>query len=115
VNLHIWNEIPAQALSPQMSRRMIHRAMITIARLSLRAGAVVPRHGHESEQVSTVVSGRLRFVLDGCEVEVGAGESIEIPSNVAHEVRAMEDSEVLDLFSPRREDWMRGEDAYLRG
>jgi hypothetical protein len=30
-------------------------------------------------------------------------------------VEALEDSLVLDVFAPRREDWLRGDDAYLRG
>ena len=42
------------------------------------------------------------------------GESLQIPSNVAHSVEALEDSVALDLFVPVREDWVRGDDAYLR-
>jgi len=33
---------------------------------------------------------------------------------VPHSVEALEDCVALDLFSPRREDWLRGDDAYLR-
>jgi len=29
-------------------------------------------------------------------------------------VEALEDSLAVDLFSPPREDWIRGDDAYLR-
>jgi quercetin dioxygenase-like cupin family protein len=45
---------------------------------------------------------------------VRAGESIAIPPNVPHSVEAMEDSVVVDIFSPSRDDWQRGDDAYLR-
>jgi quercetin dioxygenase-like cupin family protein len=38
-----------------------------------------------------------------------------IPGNVPHRVEALEDSVVFDVFAPRREDWIRGDDAYLRG
>jgi hypothetical protein len=34
---------------------------------------------------------------------------------VPHRVDALEDAVVLDVFAPRREDWLRGDDAYLRG
>ena len=44
-----------------------------------------------------------------------AGASLLIESDVPHEVEALEDSVVLDVFAPRREDWIRGDDAYLRG
>ena len=93
---------------------MVHTARLTIARLSLKQGCVVPRHSHENEQVTNVESGRLKFIYPGGEVEVGAGESLEIPSGVPHEVVAMEDTTALDLFAPRREDWISGDDAYLR-
>ena len=61
------------------------------------------------------LSGRLRFVVGEEEREVGAGESVRIPGGVPHRVEALEDSLVLDVFAPRREDWLRGDDAYLRG
>ena len=38
-----------------------------------------------------------------------------VPGGVPHEVEALEDSLVLDVFSPVRDDWVRGDDAYLRG
>ena len=44
-----------------------------------------------------------------------AGEVMEISSNLPHLVEALEDSVAVDLFAPVREDWIRGDDAYLRG
>ena len=40
---------------------------------------------------------------------------VAIPPNAPHLVEALEDSLATDLFSPIREDWIRGDDAYLRG
>ena len=62
-----------------------------------------------------MLQGSLRFVVGGEEVVAAAGESVVIPPNVPHRVEALEDSVVLDVFSPRREDWLAGDDAYLRG
>jgi len=39
---------------------------------------------------------------------------MRLAPNQAHAVEVLEDSIVLDLFSPPREDWIRGDDAYLR-
>ncbi|MER3408858.1 MAG: cupin domain-containing protein [Thermoleophilia bacterium] len=88
---------------------------MTLARIRLARGAVVPRHQHPSEQIATVLEGRLRFLVDGEERIVAAGESVALTANEPHEVEALEDSLVLDTFSPPRDDWKRGEDAYLRG
>jgi len=93
---------------------MIHTETMTIARVELRKGAVVPEHSHHNEQVSTVEQGRARFVLNGEEILVKAGESLHIGANLPHSVEVLEDSVIVDIFCPRREDWIRGDDAYLR-
>ena len=110
-----WHEEPVDQLNPSIGRQMIHTETMTLARIILSKGAVVPSHRHENEQIATVLEGRLRFTVAGEDQEVVAGESIPLAANVPHEVEALEDSVVLDVFSPVREDWLRGEDAYLRG
>ena len=63
-----------------------------------------------------MIEGSLRFRIgDDEELIASAGESVPLAANVPHGVDALEDSVVLDVFSPVREDWLRGEDAYLRG
>jgi len=37
-----------------------------------------------------------------------------IPANVPHKAVALEDTVDIDFFAPRREDWIRKDDAYLR-
>jgi quercetin dioxygenase-like cupin family protein len=110
-----WREEPVEQLSPTIGRRMLHTETMTIAWITLAEGAVVPRHEHPNEQIATVLEGQLRFLVDGEELVVSAGESVPLAANVPHEVEALEDSVVLDVFSPVRGDWVRGEDAYLRG
>ena len=110
-----WHDEPVEQLTAAIGRQMLHTETMTVARIHLSAGAVVPSHQHVNEQVANVVSGRLRFVVAGDEVEVAAGESIALPAHVPHEVEALEDSLVIDVFSPVRDDWLRGDDAYLRG
>ena len=109
-----WNDVKKERLNPLLTRQMIHGQTITMARLELLKGCDVPVHSHHNEQISTVESGKLRFVLAGKEVIVAAGESLVIPPHVPHSAEALEDTVALDLFSPPREDWIRGDDAYLR-
>ena len=110
-----WREQPVDQLSPTIGRRMLNTDTMTLAWITLAKGAVVPRHDHPNEQIATVLEGRLRFRVDGTEFVAAAGESVPLAANVPHEVEALEDSIVLDVFSPVREDWLRGDDAYLRG
>ncbi len=115
MELRRWHAEPVEQLTAQIGRQMLHTETMTVARIHLTAGAVVPSHSHENEQVANVIQGRLRFVVGDEEIVVGTGESLALPANVPHEVEALEDSLVLDVFSPVREDWVRGDDAYLRG
>ncbi len=110
-----WSAIPLEQLNPSISRQVIHGETMTLARIRLRRGGVVPLHQHTNEQISTVESGRLRFVISGEERILESGQTLTIPPNAPHLVEALEDSQVLDVFSPVREDWIRGDDAYLRG
>jgi quercetin dioxygenase-like cupin family protein len=115
MQLYDWNKLEQEQLNPRVARKVIHGANMTIARLEIRKGAVVPAHSHVHEQIATVEKGAMKFLIEGREQIVGAGQSIAIPPHVPHGVEALEDSLVVDVFSPAREDWIRGDDAYLRG
>jgi quercetin dioxygenase-like cupin family protein len=115
VDVRDWSSEPVEQLSPTIGRQMLHTETMTVARITLRAGAFVPRHQHPNEQVANILSGRVRFAVGDEERIVGAGECVPLPADVPHEVEALEDSIIIDVFSPPREDWIRGDDAYLRG
>jgi quercetin dioxygenase-like cupin family protein len=110
-----WRDEPVEQLSPTIGRRLFHTQTMTVAWITLAKGALVPRHEHPNEQVATVLEGRLRFVVGEDELIASAGDTVPLAANVPHQVEALEDSVVLDVFSPLREDWLRGDDAYLRG
>jgi len=109
-----WREIPEEKLSDLLSRQVIHSPGSTIARISLKKGAVVPLHSHVNEQVTMLASGALEFEMAGEKFVVRSGDVVVIPPAAPHRVEALEDSLATDLFTPAREDWIRGDDAYLR-
>ncbi|MGA2131244.1 MAG: cupin domain-containing protein [Bryobacteraceae bacterium] len=109
-----WDALAEEPLNPSIGRKMMHGRTMTVARIRLRKGAVVPMHSHPSEQISMVESGALRFVVSGQEIIVHAGDMLVIPPDAPHMVEALDESLAVDLFSPPREDWIRGDDAYLR-
>ncbi len=109
-----WQSIEVEQLSEKLTRQMISGENATLSQLVLKKGATVPRHSHMNEQYSWIVSGVLKFVFDDREILVGAGELILIPANVAHSAVALEDTVDVDIFAPRRDDWIRKDDSYLR-
>ncbi len=109
-----WDEVNHEEMNPLFARRVVHGERLTVARMYLKKGCRVPLHSHENEQISNVFEGALRFEIGGQELTVGAGELVRIPPNVPHLAEALEDTVCLDIFNPIREDWLRGEDQYLR-
>jgi quercetin dioxygenase-like cupin family protein len=114
VTLHRWDDIAAQEVAPGISRQYLTASRVTVAKFRLARGATVPMHAHEQEQVSSVISGALEFHVGGRDVMVRAGAVLEIPSWVEHGVTVIEDAEVVDVFSPVRQDWLDGTDTYFR-
>ncbi len=73
-------------------------------RVRLDAGSHLPEHQHHHEQITHVISGRLRLLVAGVAHDLGAGQSISILGDTPHAVEVLEDTLVIDTFSPPRED-----------
>jgi len=69
-------------------------------------GALIPEHQHPHEQTGYLVSGSLRFFGDEGEKIVEAGHSWNFKGDVIHGAEALEDTVVIEVFSPVREDYM---------
>jgi quercetin dioxygenase-like cupin family protein len=72
--------------------------------VTLDAGSHLPEHQHPHEQITYVISGRLRLQLAGVAHELTVGQSLLIPGGTPHAADVLEDTLVIDTFSPPRED-----------
>jgi quercetin dioxygenase-like cupin family protein len=104
--LYDWNRLPEEQMNARVTRKAIHTETMTIARIYLQLHAVVPEHSHHNEQITTIERGALKFFIDGGETILRAGETLTIPPHVPHGVEALEDTIAVDVFSPRRDDWL---------
>ena len=112
-----WEDVPKEDVSQGFGRRLISGERLMLTHVYLDKGFVVPRHSHENEQLTWILEGVLRFWLGEGEsevVDVAAGEVLHLPSNLPHKAEALEDTLDVDIFSPPRQDWLDGSDAYLR-
>ncbi|HEV2577039.1 MAG TPA: cupin domain-containing protein [Acidobacteriaceae bacterium] len=117
--IHIaWSSIPPEQLNPLLSRQFVTGSQAMLSRIQLAKGCIVPRHVHANEQIAFILSGALRFSLgdesSAEDIIVRAGEVLVIPGNIPHLAEALEDTDNLDIFAPPRQDWISGNDAYLR-
>ena len=112
-----WNDMPKEAVSESLERRLITGDRMMLAHVYIKKGCIVPRHSHENEQITYILEGGLRFWIGADEsqvIDVLAGEVLHIPSHVPHKAEALEDTLDVDIFSPPRQDWLDKTDDYLR-
>lgn len=94
---------------PGMRRQVLaYNDRMMLVRHLLAKGWVGARHSHPHEQLMQVVSGHLRFTAGEQTFEIHAGDSFMIPGGMEHQASAFTDSEVLDVFTPYREDYAPG-------
>ena len=86
VRLHRWDEIALEKVTEVISRKLVTGEREMLAQLYLKRGALVPMHKHESEQMTYVLQGALKFLVGGDDVTVREGEVLVIPSWVEHQV-----------------------------
>ena len=113
-----WDDMPKEPLSTGLDRRLITGDQVMLAHVYFTKGTEVPRHHHHNEQITYILEGALQFFFGDDDAEthtVHAGEVLVIPSNLPHRAVALEDTLDVDVFSPPRQDWLDGTDAYLRG
>jgi quercetin dioxygenase-like cupin family protein len=111
ISLHRWDEIALEKVTEMISRKIVSGEREMLAQIYLKRGALVPIHAHDSEQMTYILQGSLRFLIDGEEIIVREGEVLHIPSRLPHQAEALEDTLELDVFSPVRTEWLDTADA----
>jgi quercetin dioxygenase-like cupin family protein len=109
-----WSEVPKENVTPVIARQLVTGASAMAGMITLQKGSYVPKHSHVSEQLTYVIEGSLRFLIEGKEIMVNTGEILVIPAWVPHEATAVEHTVELDIFSPIRQDWLDGTDTYFQ-
>ena len=85
---------------------LVHGDKTLMGQFKITKGAAIPTHSHPHEQTGIMISGKLRFIVDGEIKDVEAGDSWCLPGGVEHSAEALEDTVVIEVFSPVREDYL---------
>jgi quercetin dioxygenase-like cupin family protein len=103
---HTWSDLPQDHPMPKIARRRIIGDRMMVSEVKLTKGFDLASHAHENEQFVVMLTGRCTFGIgepgskDFREVELRTGEVLVLPGTVPHSCKALEDSHILDLFSP---------------
>jgi quercetin dioxygenase-like cupin family protein len=98
-------DLDLEKLNETTSRRLVVGQNIMLQLVSVKAGSQPPAHAHPHEQVIWITSGRMRYRLGDAEArDCAPGSLVVIPGDVRHETWFPEDTDLIEIFSPIRED-----------
>lgn len=72
--------------------------------VEFKQGGFGPEHSHPHEQLGFVITGKIEITIAGVVHQVSAGEQIHVPGNQLHSVIALENTQLLETFTPLRQD-----------
>lgn len=77
-----------------------------VTKMNYKVGNYASSHQHPHEQSGYVISGRYELTVGSEKYELSAGDSYSIPGNQIHSFKVIEAGEVVDVFTPIREDYL---------
>ena len=99
---HAW-----EPTEPGVARKiMAHGADLMIVRVMFETGAVGRAHQHPHRQASYVESGVFEVTIDGRTARLEAGDTFFVSANLVHGVVALEAGQLIDSFTPTREEFL---------
>ena len=107
----IWafhSEIPAEQMPAWKSRRIkaYGEGMMLVENV-FAPGETAADHSHPHTQIMYIIEGKTEVTVDGETRTLTAGDSVYVRPDAVHGLRALEETRMLDVFSPMREDFLQ--------
>ncbi len=100
-------DIEWEAVGEGVKRKIMgYDDKIMLVHVAFDKGGIGPMHQHPHSQVTYVASGAFEVTIDGETNTLRKGDSFFIPTNALHGAVCTEAGELIDVFSPIREDFM---------
>ncbi len=101
-------DVIATDCEPGVTRKvMSYSKDLMMCEITFKKGACGNVHSHEHLQITYIAKGSFEFTIDGETQIVKQGDSVYMPSNAVHGVKALEDGILVDVFNPYREDFLK--------
>lgn len=106
------NDNPWIDICPGIKRQTVASGKTMYQMLArLEAGSKMPEQQHPQEQIVHVLSGRMKLIVGGTAHELAAGDSFYLASHMPHGVETVDETSVLDTFSPPRDEYLAIDEA----
>ena len=95
-------------------KTLVYGEKTLLTELRSSKGSSLPTHCHPHEQTGYIIEGKLKLKVADETFVANPGDSWSIPSNAEHSAEVLEDTVVVEVFSPVREDYIphNGEASY---
>lgn len=100
-------EISWENVDEGISRKILsYNDDMMLVRVQFEKGAVGTLHQHIHTQSTFILKGKFSFRIADEQRIMEAGDTCLMPSNVLHGCTCLEEGELLDVFTPFREDFI---------
>ena len=96
---------PIKALEGVFRRTLIYNDALMLCHFTLEKNAEIPMHSHKEHQIGYLIKGKIKFLTEKHDFIAKEGDSYVFDSKEKHGALILEDSEVIDVFNPSREDY----------
>ena len=96
---------PIKALDGIFRRTLIYNNFLMLCQFILEKDAEIPIHSHKEHQIGYIIKGKIKFLTENGDFIAKEGDSYVFDSNEKHGASILEDTEVIDVFNPAREDY----------
>jgi quercetin dioxygenase-like cupin family protein len=94
------------ALDGVSYKTLVYGKLTSLSEFRLKKDSIIPNHSHPHEQTGYMISGKMTMSIEGKKFDVTPGDSWNIPDKVEHGVEVHEDSIVIEVFAPVREEYL---------
>lgn len=91
-------------LFPGVNAQLFSGQQLMVMHVLFAKDALAFAHAHHNEQLTIVLKGQIEFTLGEEKKVFKAGDALSIPGNVIHSALALEDTELIECFTPVRSD-----------
>ena len=100
-------DVPHEEIAPGVTRQIMgYMSNLMVIRVHFGNDTSFPIHSHPHQQITHIIEGKFKVYIDGRTEVLGPGDSYIVPENTPHAVESLGSGVLIDVFSPRRDDFL---------
>jgi quercetin dioxygenase-like cupin family protein len=106
-------KVSSDIIAPGVTRKIMgYQSDLMLIRVDFDGKTSFPIHQHPHQQITHIIEGKFKATINGKSEVLGPGDSYVVPENVPHGVESLESGILIDIFSPKRDDFLNNESSY---